>query len=104
MENKDENIIELYLFGKLDVHSTLVFEKRMQVDSQLTAQVEQMREIVAAFEKRGEQGALAALQRVESEEELRKIINRAESQIAPRKRLRRICFFQGSRTQTDGNG
>lgn len=96
MEKNYEDMIDLYLLGKLDADSTREFEQSMQRDPQLEAQVQQMRGIITAFEKRGEQKALAALQRVESEDELRRIINRAELRAVPHNRIRRIYLWSGS--------
>lgn len=96
MKNKYENIIEEYLLGRLDADSAKEFEQRVQKDPELKSQVEEMRGVITAFEKRGEQEALAALQRLESEEELRVIINSTRRQATTHNRLRRIYLWSGS--------
>lgn len=72
------NKIELYLLDRLDKAEVLEFESAMQADPSLSREVERMRAIVTAFEKRGERQALRAMQRIDSEETLKSIIKQAE--------------------------
>lgn len=77
MDNQRENI-EPYLLDRLDKENMQEFERAMDADSQLAQEVEQMRCIITSFERQGESRAFNALSRLNSEEELRDIMTRAE--------------------------
>ena len=70
--------IESYLLEELSVEEMHAFEQAMSSDAKLRSEVEQMRAIIKGLERRAERDALNAMQRVESEEQLRKIINQIE--------------------------
>lgn len=97
MENLRENI-EPYLLDELDKESMQEFERAMQANPQLNREVEQMRCIISSFEKRGESRALEAIHRLNSEEELRDIVMRAEGKADGhgRGRVARICLWSAS--------
>lgn len=81
--NKIKALIEPYLLGELGAEQVQAFERAVADDAALAREVERMRNIVEAFDCRGEVPAREALQRVDSAQTLRAIIRRAEGRHFP---------------------
>lgn len=95
MDNLRDNI-EPYLLDRLDKESMQEFERAMNADPQLALEVEQMRNIITSFEKRGESRAFEAMRTLNSEEALRAIMTRAENGHNRRRGMARIYLWSAS--------
>lgn len=92
--NDIEELIDRYATGRMTPNERTAFEERMRLDPKLAHEVETVRHIVNAVERRNEEAALSELAGIGSVDQLKRILDAAErnaSAPSPRRsRLRRL--------------
>ncbi len=81
--HEKQELIERYLYGELQETDRIAFEASMLEDQELWQEVELMRDVLDAFQYKGEQDAINVMKQVSSEKEIRTIITGGRGKYRP---------------------